>query len=267
MELPASARFSWPLAFGWTALITSGLWLGLTAVFLAFGRSANDIVLLGLTQVVVYLIVLGAFGYAAGTPVRELLALRHAPPLLCLAAAALGAALQVPATLLSNLVEHFFPTPPAELAARLARITPHSAAHGVAIFLVVAGLGPCVEELFFRGALFGALRRGHGAWSTIWVVSLCFVLGHLDLRLFLPLLVAALALGQVREQSGSIWPGLALHAAFNASTLSFVFVGAAPAGKPPDFPLFAAISGCVLTVLLLGLVRRLSPAPAATPRP
>ena len=258
MPPPVPARFSWPLAFGWTALVTSGLWLGLTAVFLALGRRANDIVVLGLTQVLVYLIVLTAFGYAVGTPVRELLALRRAPPLLCLAAAALGAALQVPATLLSDLVERFFPTPPAELAARVARITPHSVAHGITIFLVVAGLGPCVEEFFFRGALFGALRRSHGALGTLWVVSLCFVLGHLDLRLFLPLLVAALALGQVREQSGSIWPGLALHAAFNASTLSFVFAGATPGGKSPDFPLFAAVSGCVLSVLLLGLVRRLA---------
>jgi membrane protease YdiL (CAAX protease family) len=266
MQLQASDRFSWPLAVGWTALITSGLWLGLTATFLAFGRSANDIVLLGLTQVLVYLIVLGAFGYALGTPLRELLALRRASPVLCLSAAALGAALQIPASLLSDLVEHFFPTPAAELAARLARITPHSTAHGIAIFLVVAGPGPCVEEFFFRGALFGALRRSHGALSTISVVSLCFVLGHLDLRLFFPLLIAAWALGEVRERSGSIWPGLALHAAFNASTLSFVFAGAAPNGKPPDFPLFAAISGCALTVLLLGLVRRLSPRRAEASR-
>jgi membrane protease YdiL (CAAX protease family) len=259
MQLQASDRFSWPLALGWTALITSGLWLGLTAAFLAFGRGANDIVLLGLTQVLVYLIVLAAFGYALGTPLRELLALRRASPGLCLSAAALGAALQIPATLLSDLVEHFFPTPAAELAARVARITPHSVVHGIAIFVVVAGLGPCVEEFFFRGALFGALRRSHGALSTILVVSLCFVIGHLDLRLFLPLSIAALALGQVREQSGSIWPGLALHAAFNATTLSFVFTGSAVSGKPPDFPLFAAISGCVLTILLFGLVRRLSP--------
>jgi membrane protease YdiL (CAAX protease family) len=259
MQREGSERFSWPLAFGWTALITSGLWLGLTAAFLAFGRGANDIVLLGLTQVLVYLIVLAAFGYALGTPLRELLALRRASPVLCLTAAALGAALQIPASLLSDLVEHFFPTPAAELASRLARITPHSTVHGIAIFLVVAGLGPCVEEFFFRGALFGALRRGHGALTTIVVVSLCFVLGHLDLRLFFPLLIAAWALGEVRERSGSIWPGLALHAAFNASTLSFVFAGAAPNGKPPDFPLFAAISGCALTLLLLGLVRRLSP--------
>jgi hypothetical protein len=92
------------------------------------------------------------------------------------------------------------------------------------------------------------------------------VLGHLDLRLFLPLLVAAAVLGQVREQSGSIWPGLALHAAFNASTLSFVFAGAASTGKPPDFPPFAAISGCALSLLLSLLVGRLTARELPPPR-
>jgi len=60
--LPISTHFSWPLALGWTALVTSGLWLALSAVFLVFGRSGNDIVLLGQTQVAVYAVVLAAFG-------------------------------------------------------------------------------------------------------------------------------------------------------------------------------------------------------------
>jgi membrane protease YdiL (CAAX protease family) len=186
------------------------------------------------------------------------LALRPASLNVCLSAAALGAVLQIPATLLSNGIERFFPLPPAVLAERMARITPHSTLHGVAIFAVVAGLGPCVEEFFFRGALFGALRRGYGAHVTILVVSLCFALGHLDLRLLLPLLVAAFVIGDVREHSGSIWPGFALHAAFNSATLAVVFAGGAPAGKPPPMPTFFAVSGCAISFALLVLVRTLA---------
>jgi membrane protease YdiL (CAAX protease family) len=271
------ARFSVGLAVVWTALVTAGLWLALVVVFSAFGRGANDIVLLGLTQVAVYAVVLTAFGYALAKPARELLAVRRASPLVCLTAAALGAALQVPATLLSEVVERFFPTPAAELSERLARITPHSTLHGLAIFAVVAGLGPCVEEFFFRGALFGALRQSHGARLSIGVVSICFVLGHLDLRLFFPLLVAAVVLGQVREQTGSIWPGFALHAAFNSATLAAVFSGVAPEGKPPPMPILVAFCGCALTLALLALVRSLAlssrvaqnarPSPGARPPP
>lgn len=247
-----------PLAFGWTVFITAALWLGLSLVFVNFRRGAPDIVLLGLTQVLVYAVVLALFGYSSRTPPRELLALRTASFKVILAAAAAGAMLQIPATLLSNAVEHFYPLPPDVLAERLARITPHGTVHGIAIFAVVALLGPCVEEFFFRGALFGGLRRGHGALVTSFVVSLCFALGHLDLRLLLPLLVAAFALADVREHTGSIWPGLALHAAFNAATLAVVFAGEAPAGKAPAMSPLFAISGCALSVALCVLVRTLA---------
>ena len=245
-------------AFAWTGIITASLWLGLSLVFRQFGRSAADIVLLGLTQVGVYTLVLFLFGLSLRTRLRELLALRRASLRLCLAAIALGAALQIPATLLANAVEHFFPVARAVQLERLARITPHSTAHGVAIFAVVAGLGPCVEEFFFRGALYGALRRGHGTLASLLVVSLCFALGHLDPRLLLPLFVAALAIGLVREHSGSIWPGLLTHAAFNSATLAVVFAGGAPNGEPPPLPPVFAVIGSVMALALLLLVRSLA---------
>ena len=254
MPAPFSLRF----ALAWTVLATAALWFGLTALILPFPRAAQNIVLLGLVQVVVYALVLALFQAAQGTRFADVLALRKAPLSVCAAAGALGFLLQIPATLLSDAVEHFFPTSPAVLAERVARITPHSTVQAVAIFLVVAGLGPSVEEFFFRGALFGALRRGHGAFVTALAVAACFAFGHLDLRLFVPLLVAAFVLGEVRERTGSIWPGIALHAAFNGATLWLVFSGGAPTGKPPAMPPFVAVFGCVASVLLLALVRQLA---------
>ncbi len=258
MPAPGPVRFSPLLALAWTGLITVTLWLALAFVFLALGQRGNDIAWLGLTQVGVYAFVLSAFALSLGVPLRPLLALRPASFAVCLAAALLGVALQIPATLVSNAVEHFFPTPAAELARRLARITPHSAVHAVVIGGLVAGLGPLLEELFFRGALFGALRQRHSAQVTLWVTALCFVLGHLDFRLFFPLLVAALALGQVREQTGSVWPGVALHSAFNATTLAAIFQGALPKGNPPPIPVSVAVLGCLLALGLFLLVRSLA---------
>ncbi len=252
------ARFSPLLALGWTVFATAALWFGLSLALLAFPHAAQSIVLLGFVQVAVYAGVLALFAVAQGSEVAPLLALRRTSPWVCLAAAALGFVLQIPATLLSNAVEHFFPTPAAVLAERTLRITPHSTAQGVAIFTVVAGLGPCVEEFFFRGALYGALRRGYGAFVTAIAVSLCFAFGHVDLRLLLPLFAAALVLAQVREQTGSVWPGVALHGAFNAATLAVVFSGAAPGGKPPAMPAFVAALGCLATLALGLLVRALS---------
>ena len=62
----------------------------------------------------------------------------------------------------------------------------------------------------------------------------------------------------MRELSGSIWPGIALHGAFNAATLGVVFAGAAPGGKPPPMPAFAAIFGLRASVVLLWLLRALA---------
>jgi membrane protease YdiL (CAAX protease family) len=250
------APFSLQLALAWTVLATAALWLGLGGLLFAFPRVESSIVLLGLVQVLVYGAVIALFALAQSTRVADVLAVRRAPVLLCLIAAALGFSLQVPATLLSNAVERLFPTPAALLLERAQRITPHSTAEALSIFLTVAVLGPCVEEFFFRGALFGALRRGHGALVTGATVAACFALGHLDLRLFLPLFVAALALGEVRECSGSIWPGIALHGAFNGTTLAAIFWGVAPNGTPPPLSLGSATLGLVTTAVLLQLTRR-----------
>ena len=265
-EVEPPRSFPIPLAFAWTGFITASLWLGLSVVFRHFGPRADDIVLLGLTQVAVYGLVVALFALSTQRPLRELLALRSASLRVCLAALALGAALQIPATLLANAVEHFFPVPEAVLRERLLRITPHGTAHGIAIFAVVAGLGPCVEEFFFRGALYGALRRGRGTRLPLLVVSLCFALAHLDLRLLLPLFVAALAIGDVREQTGSLWPGLLTHAAFNAVTLAVVFMGHAQNGQPPPVPPFLAVAGSVIALSLLVLVRALALADAPAPQ-
>jgi len=252
-----TARFAVWQAFAWTVAATAGLSLALTLVVTALGQRA-DIVPLGLTQVGVYGAALLAFAAVQGRPLRELVALEAVPLRLCLVAAALGVVLQFPSTLLANAVEHFYPLPEQVLRHRLALITPRSIAHGVAIVLVVSLAGPCIEEFFFRGALFGALRRGHGAILSMVVVSVCFVAAHLDLRLLLPLLPAAWLMAEVRERTGSIWPGLALHTGFNSLTLLGVFCGLTPNGKPPPMPPALALVACLAAAGLFRLIQRIT---------
>jgi len=250
-------RFAVWQALAWTVAASLGLQLALTAVVVALGRRV-DIVPLGLTQVGVYGIALILFAALQQRPLRELLPLRVVPLRLCFVAVALGVALQFPSTLLANVIEQFFPLPDEVLQRRLSLITPHSTAHGVAIVLVVSFIGPCIEEFFFRGALFGALRRGHSAFVTLVVVSGCFVAAHLDVRLLLPLLPAAWLMGELRERSGSIWPSLSLHAGFNSLTLFGVFAGLTPNGKPPPMPLWIAFLACVAAAGLFRLIRRIA---------
>ncbi len=255
-------RFAVWQALAWTVGATASLSLTLTLVVAAFGQRV-DIVPLGLTQVGVYGLCSILFASWRKRPLAELLALRSVPFRLCLLAAALGVVLQFPSTLLANLVDRIYPLPEGVLERRLALITPHSAAHGVAIVLIVSFLGPCVEEVFFRGVLFGALRRGHSAFVTMAVVSLSFVAAHLDLRLLLPLVPAAWFMAEMRERSGSLWPGLALHAGFNSLTLLGVFSGLVPTGKPPPVPVPIALLGCLAAASLFRLIRQLTAASRA----
>jgi membrane protease YdiL (CAAX protease family) len=244
----------------WTLGATVGLSVALTLVVTKLGAQA-DIVPLGLTQIGVYGAALLAFASWQKRPLREVVPLRLVPLRVCLIAASVGVALQFPSTLLANAIEHFYPLPDELLKHRLALITPRSLVHGVAIVLIVSFLGPCIEEFFFRGALFGALRRSYGALVTVIVVSLCFVAAHLDLRLLLPLLPAAWLMAELRERTQSIWPGLALHTGFNSLTLLGVFCGLTPGGKPPTIPPTLALLGCLAAASLFRWVQRIKVPP------
>ncbi len=250
--------FSLHLALAWTAFATATLWLALVGTVVVAPNAAQGIVALGLAQVAAYGLVLAFFQRVNGGGAREMFALHRVSPVLCISSALLGFTLQLPATLVSDVIERLFPPPPGQLTEHLARITPHSTAQAVAIFVVVAGLGPMVEELLFRGALFGALRRGHDAFVTAVAIALLFAVAHLDARSLVPLFLVALVIGNLRERSGSIWPGIALHGAFNAATLVVVFMGAAPNGKSPEIPVKFAILCCACCASLFVTTRRLA---------
>jgi membrane protease YdiL (CAAX protease family) len=86
-------------------------------------------------------------------------------------------------------------------------------------FVVVAGLAPVVEELAFRGLGFHVLRR-LGEWPAILLVGLAFGIVH-GLLDALPILVFfGTALAFVRSRTRSVYPGMLLHAVFNALALT-----------------------------------------------
>ncbi|MCI0683647.1 MAG: ABC transporter permease subunit [Gemmataceae bacterium] len=89
--------------------------------------------------------------------------------------------------------------------------------------LVLVVVPAVLEEWFFRGYLYCALRRHLGGWTTILATGLLFGVAHWVLNFEfgfmrqLPSFAMGLALGAVREVSGSVWPGVLLHVGYNAS--------------------------------------------------
>jgi hypothetical protein len=232
-------EFSFRAAFAWTALVTFGWELVAYGLVMHWPRIADSLVALGGVQVIVYGLVIAAIVRSLGVGPTAALGLRRAP--------LLGAVLQIPISAIDDAIERRWPTPAPILAERVARIIPHSLTQAVSITLIVAVLGPLVEELFFRGALFGGMVRSRGVRPTAIAVSACFVFAHMEINEALPLFLVALALAEVRAATGSLWPGFLLHGAFNGVTLALAFRGKLPGGQSAEIPARLAFVGTLVT--------------------
>ena len=81
--------------------------------------------------------------------------------------------------------------------------------------LAVAVAAPLGEEMLFRGWLFNALKRRLGLRAGLILSALLFTLPHAYFVGFVPVLLAGLLLAWVYHVSGSLWPGIVLHATVN----------------------------------------------------
>jgi membrane protease YdiL (CAAX protease family) len=88
----------------------------------------------------------------------------------------------------------------------------------VAFFLVVTFLAPAVEELTYRG-LGISLLLPWGSLPAIGVTGVLFGAAH-GLLVALPVLaIFGIVVGWLRVRTDSVYPGMALHAAFNGIAL------------------------------------------------
>lgn len=101
-----------------------------------------------------------------------------------------------------------------------------------AAFLTLVVLPPIVEELVFRGFIFGGLRKRFNFLITAIATSVVFALGHLQFGNDAPLLwvaaidtfVLSMVMCFVRERTGSIVPTVIMHALKNCLAFTFLFL-------------------------------------------
>ncbi|MGH8430692.1 MAG: lysostaphin resistance A-like protein [Solimonas sp.] len=85
----------------------------------------------------------------------------------------------------------------------------------VASLAVMAGFAPLVEELVFRGLLYGWVA-GHWGSLAAWIVSsLAFAAAHGELAHVILVLPLGLWFGWLRRRTDSLWPSLVAHMANN----------------------------------------------------
>jgi len=77
-------------------------------------------------------------------------------------------------------------------------------------------LAPVVEEILFRGVVFGFLRQVFRGSVAYWASALAFAAIHMNLLTFVPLVFIGLVLAWVYERTGRLVAAMLTHALFNA---------------------------------------------------
>jgi membrane protease YdiL (CAAX protease family) len=217
--------------------------------------AAEDLVSHAGCQAVAYLAILFAIlrVHAPEAGVRDFVGIRPTHWLFYPLAVALGLSIQAPANALFLAIDRRWPSEAAD------QITPvfQAASHPrrAAIILASALLGPMMEELLFRGALFRPMLKVHPPAVVVAVTATLFGLVHLSSRVWLPIILLGLVLGYVRRVSGSLGPSVLIHATFNAVPF-YVMAAQRPGAPEPEGPIpMGLVAGTLAaSALLLGLV-------------
>ena len=99
-------------------------------------------------------------------------------------------------------------------------------------FTVMVVLGPIVEELLYRGYLYGKLRNSFSIWLSVLITSITFGLAHLWVGPGVPLqwsvavdtFTLSLVMCAAREYTGAIWVPMMMHMMKNGIAFYFLFI-------------------------------------------
>jgi membrane protease YdiL (CAAX protease family) len=91
-------------------------------------------------------------------------------------------------------------------------------------FVLFALIAPFVEELTFRGVGQSLLLGFLGRAPSIILVGIAFGLAHGLLEALLVLVPFGIALAWLRDRTGSVVPGMFVHAFFNGTALALIVV-------------------------------------------
>jgi uncharacterized protein len=108
--------------------------------------------------------------------------------------------------------------------------TPDSRAYLIVFAVLVA---PVIEEIFFRGVLYPAIKQAGWPRAAWWGTAALFAAIHGNLPIFLPLFVLGLALAWLYEKTDNLLASITAHAVFNAINIVTFFL---IEQKPPNAP-------------------------------
>lgn len=155
--------------------------------------------------------------WASHCPIAPTLALRRPPLRPTLKLAGLALAVVVVANLLLDPVLHA-----SQRQGIAPTHDPRDTHQWVVLAVAVVGLvvvAPVAEELVFRGLGFATLGR-----FALPLTTILFALAHGLAVLLIPVGIAGLALGLLRQRSASVLPGMGVHMTLNALALTIALL-------------------------------------------
>jgi membrane protease YdiL (CAAX protease family) len=210
LPMPVFAAFLWGMA----AVLLSEL-------VRAFVPAPDQLTFEGCRAVGYLLVLFGILRvHEPESSIRAVVGLRRTNLAFLPLAIGIGVVANPPLTKLYELLSERFPKPPAEETSMLQVWTELSAGGRIRYGLALILLGPILEEILCRGALFSPLVKRYDRLTAALVTSSVFALLHRwDLPLLLSILVFALFLALLRSESGSLVPPILAHVTFNLVTI------------------------------------------------
>lgn len=95
----------------------------------------------------------------------------------------------------------------------------------VILFLTifVSILGPIIEEIFFRGFLYSAVKKRFGALLGVLLSGALFSMLHTNIVGFLPIMILGVLMAFLYEITGSLIASVSIHILHNSIIVGFVF--------------------------------------------
>jgi membrane protease YdiL (CAAX protease family) len=90
--------------------------------------------------------------------------------------------------------------------------------------LFAAIIGPIIEELFFRGFMYGALKKYVGIFWAMVVTASLFAALHAHIVGFFPIMALGMLLAYLYEKTGTLVSSITVHMIHNLSMVFLVFL-------------------------------------------
>ncbi|HEY1694614.1 MAG TPA: CPBP family intramembrane glutamic endopeptidase [Polyangiaceae bacterium] len=186
--------------------------------------------------------------HAREASLRVTLAFRTIAPLHALLSVAVGAGLYPLLTTIDDLILRRWPVQDPEIAKSLEKLVASSSPAALVVAALV--IMPVAREVFFRGMLYGGVKRSAGMATALLVTSVCYACASLQWQDMPTLLVLGLAAGWLTERTETVLSAVLAQLAYGAVQGIPILRGADPMADV-SYSKKWIIGGAVIALLAL----------------